>query len=182
MDMNKLKPWNWFRREDESWSVPVSWSSRFTEYKPLLQVQQEIDRLFDDAFQRLGWGSSRLEKSVSRPEHALLLKPTIDIQATDQAYLFKVELPGVAEEDIRLEVIDRTLILRGEKKQDKEEEGQDFYHRERVYGSFQRMLDLPEDANPEAVEACFRQGVLAITVARRPLDKSVVRPIAIKSA
>lgn len=180
MDMNKLKPWNWFRREDES--RPVSWSSRMSEYRPLLQIQQDIDRLFDETFRRFGLGTSRLDKALGRPELDFPLKPTVDIQATDQAYLLKVELPGVTEEDIKLEVTDRTLVLRGEKKQDKEEEGKDFYHRERVYGAFQRVLDLPEDADPEAVEARFKQGILTISVARRPVEKPAARPVPIQSA
>jgi len=182
MDIKKLNPWNWFRREEEQRPMPVTWSSRQPDYRPLMQVQQEIDRLFDDVFRSFGLSSSRLATELGRLEQELPLRPTIDIQATDASYILKVELPGVAEEDVKLEVSDTSLILRGEKKREHETDKGQYHHRERVYGSFQRVVDLPEDADPAQIEARFKQGVLTITVGRRPVEKPSTRPIPIQAA
>ncbi len=68
------------------------------------------------------------------------LKPRLDLAATDKEYTVSVELPGVEANEVKLELVNDTLRVSGEKKQEKEEKEKDFYRMERSYGSFQRVL------------------------------------------
>jgi HSP20 family protein len=72
------------------------------------------------------------------------------------------------------------LTIQGEKKQENEEKGKNYYRMERSYGSFQRMLSLPEDADQNEVTATFMKGVLTVTMPRKALPKADVKQIEVK--
>jgi len=110
-----------------------------------------------------------------------IFKPTLDLGASDKEYTISVELPGVDENDVKLEVMDDTLTIRGEKRQEKEEKERNYYRIERSYGSFQRMLSLPEDADQENIKAVFKKGVLTVTLPRKALPKSEARQIPVST-
>jgi HSP20 family molecular chaperone IbpA/predicted peroxiredoxin len=102
---------------------------------------------------------------------ASILKPTLDLGATDKAYTVTVEIPGVDEKDIKLEIINDTLAIRGEKKQETEEKDKNFYRLERSYGSFQRVLSLPGDIDQDGVKANFKKGILRVTMPRKDVTQ-----------
>ena len=105
--------------------------------------------------------------------------PQLDIGESQKDYTITVEIPGVQEKDIDLTLIDSTLTIRGEKRDEHENQEKHYYRIERSYGSFQRILSLPTDADENTVKAKFRDGVLTITIAKDPQAKSPVRKIAI---
>ena len=111
-----------------------------------------------------------------------MIKPTLDLGATDKAYTVTVEIPGVDEKDVKLEIANDILTIRGEKRQETEEKEKNYYRLERSYGSFQRVLSLPEDIDQDGVKASFNRGVLTVTMPRKALPKSDVRQIAINTA
>ncbi len=74
------------------------------------------------------------------------------------------------------------MTIRGEKKQEKEEKDKNYYRMERSYGSFQRVLSLPEDADQEGVAATFKNDVLTVTMPRKAAPQAHVRQIEIQSA
>ena len=104
----------------------------------------------------------------------------MDIGATDKEYSIAVEIPGVSEKDIKVEISNNTMTIRGEKKQEKEEKSQNFYRVERSYGAFQRVLNLPEDANQEDIKAVFSKGILTIKLPRISSVASEVKRVEIK--
>lgn len=184
MDINKLAPWNWFRKEQEQEgkSLPVARSvSPSVEESPLLQLHREIDRVFDDIFRDFPFSSRGLGRSLAPLAPSAWLKPTMDIAANDKEYSVSVELPGVEEKDIQLELEGDTLKIRGEKRQEKEEKEKDFYRVERSYGSFQRMLSLPEDADHDNIAAKFSKGVLTVSIPRKASARTEAKRIPIKS-
>ena len=77
---------------------------------------------------------------------------------------------------------DGALIVRGEKKQEKEQKDKNFYRSERSYGSFQRTLSLPEDASRDNIDASFKNGVLTITCPRKAVAQTPTKRIDIKRA
>ena len=186
MDFKKIVPWNWFKKEEEEsgGTVPVRHlrhhqpAARLDH--PFLQMQREMDRMFDRFFTGFGLTPSRREGIFSGSLTGGLLKPTLDIGANDKEYTISVEVPGVEQKDVKLEIINNTLTIKGEKKQEKEEKDKDFYRMERSYGSFQRVLSLPEDADQEKISATFKNGVLTVTMPRRALPKTDVKQIEIK--
>ncbi len=101
--------------------------------------------------------------------------PAVDISESENAYLVKAELPEVRKEDIKLTVHDRVLMLSGERKLEKQENGIRHHRIERVYGSFARSFSLPEDANEAEVKADYKEGVLLVTIGKmtRPQPRTV---------
>ncbi len=186
MDVKKLVPWNWFKKEEEQESRPVAVRQGYPAagvYAPLAQLHQEIDRLFDTVFRGFGLGGWPLSADEpSAPLAGGMLKPTLDISATDKEYTVSVEVPGVDEKDIHIELVGNTLTIRGEKRQETEEKGKNFYRKERAYGAFQRILSLPGDADQEGIEASFSKGVLTITIPRRAQEEKEGKTIEIRKA
>jgi HSP20 family protein len=185
MDIKKWVPWNWFKKEEDT-NTSVQVRHRKTQSRsdlgssPLGFFHQEIDRMFDHLLsQWSGLGDypgtpSGIDKSF--------FKPTLDLSATDKAYTVSVEIPGVDEKDVKLELSDDTLTIRGEKRQEKEEKEKNYYRMERAYGAFRRVLSLPADADQQAITAKFKKGILTITMPRKALPESNVKRIEVKSA
>lgn len=103
--------------------------------------------------------------------------PSADAASTDDVYEINVELPGVSEEDIAVELHDNVLVVKGEKRFEREEKGKTYYFSERRFGSFHRSFRLPEDVDPEKISADFSDGVLAIRVAKRTAQASAPKKI-----
>jgi HSP20 family protein len=187
MDIKKLVPWNWFKKEEEDAgkAVPVKrqgiQDSGWVVGSPFDQFNREIDRLFDRKFRNFGISPFVFERPLLPGLSEGILKPTLDVGATEKEYTIAVEIPGVDEKDIKLEIVNDTLTIRGEKKHEDEEKGKNYYRMERSYGSFERVLSLPEDADQEGVEAKFKKGILTLTLPRKALPRSEVKQIEIKS-
>jgi len=175
MDIKKYAPWNWFQHEtDEGKNVPVRYSAgQSVPRYPIFQLHREIDRLFDDAFRGF---PGLLRGGLDWPEITpIMLTPNIDIKETDENYVVSVEVPGVAKEDVDIRIDGDALIIRGEKKQEKKEDNENYHCVERHYGSFERMLTIPKDANADNIDAKFKDGVLTINIKRQA--KSVPREV-----
>lgn len=169
MDLKKLAPWNWFKKEEEQHPValPVHRSGATHHPDPVARFHQEIDRMFDSLFRGFGFPALGFGRDPGPLAQTEWLRPTLDIAASDGEYTISVELPGVDEKDVQLELLDDTLVIKGEKKHEKEEKEKNYYRMERSYGSFQRVLSLPEDAEQENIGATFKRGILKITVPRK---------------
>jgi HSP20 family protein len=188
MDIKKLAPWNWFKKEDEDAgkTIPVQHPQHQTGFylpgNPLDQFHHNVDRLFDNLLQGFGLSPFRGGGSFWPRLLESVLKPTLDIASTDQSYNISVELPGVDENDMKLELLNGTLTIRGEKKYQKEQKDKNHYCVERSYGSFQRVLNLPEDMDESDIKASYAKGVLNITIPRKALPKTEVKQIQVKAA
>ncbi|PTY01411.1 Hsp20/alpha crystallin family protein [Verrucomicrobia bacterium LW23] len=191
MNLEKLNPWNWFKKEEQPANgsnspVPVrqqqpgAGGGGLSSY-PLMPLHQEIDRVFDSFLRGFGPPSLRRDDLFGRG--LSLIKPHVDISENSKNYTIRVEIPGVEKEDINLSVEDDTLIISGEKRQEKEEEDGGGYHWvERSYGSFRRLISLPQDADREHIQAAFRQGVLTVTLQRLATTaRSTARQIPVSS-
>ncbi|KAF0232620.1 MAG: HSP20 family protein [bacterium] len=106
-------------------------------------------------------------------------KPAIDIFTRDGKFFIHAELPGMAKEDIKVELEENRLVVRGERKRETKEEKKDFYRSELSYGSFYRAIVLPKEANIGEIEAKFGNGILEICmpVAVKAEDKKKEVPI-----
>jgi HSP20 family protein len=90
--------------------------------------------------------------------------PAVDIAEHDDAYAVKIELPGVAKDDVRIVMHENMLTVRGEKKQEKEAKGSNYHRVERSYGVFQRSFALPTSVKGDNIDATFKDGVLSISL------------------
>lgn len=102
------------------------------------------------------------------PEAPSAARAVVDIKETDHAYVISAEMPGVKPGDVDVNLDGRLLTVKGERKSEKREK-QDKYHRvERCHSSFTRTFTLPETADATSIDAAMADGVLTVTVAKRP--------------
>ena len=90
--------------------------------------------------------------------------PATDIAEQDGKMVVNVDLPGMKPEDVKLEVTRESLVISGERKQEREEKGEGFHRSERHYGRFYRQIPLPEGAETDKAEARFTNGELRVTI------------------
>jgi HSP20 family protein len=128
-------------------------------------------RDFDDLFDRLlGAQSSR-----RAPEHG----PALESYVEGGKLVVRADLPGVDPKDVEITASGDQLTIRGKREQQREERGRDFIQREVTYGSFERVVKLPEGVNPEQITASYNNGVLELSV---PLpEQSRTRKVPVKS-
>jgi len=119
-------------------------------------VQREINRLFDNFFR----GGMQDDGSYGLSYWT----PAVDIAEHDDAYVVKVELPGVNRDDVKITMESNVLTIRGEKKEEKDVKKDDFHRMERMYGSFQRSFTLPSTVSNEKIDAVYKDGILSITL------------------
>jgi HSP20 family protein len=128
-----------------------------------------------------GWWSDMFEPLRHAGERvADWFSPRSDASAGDNSYEINVELPGVKEDDIEVELHDGVLSVRGEKKHERREEREGYFFSERQYGRFQRTFRLPPDAAEEGITASFRDGILTVSVPKSEPAEPPSRRIQVK--
>ncbi len=128
---------------------------RYEPYRNLPSFQDRMQRFFDLALST-PWEEGELSVTGWRPR--------VDVYDRDGSSVIEAELPGVKREDIDIDVSGNVLTLKGTRKSESEVDRNDFYRKERFYGSFQRSFTLPEAIDPGSVEATFSDGVLKVEV------------------
>ena len=98
---------------------------------------------------------------------------------TDKSYKITAELPGIEPEDVQVTFDEGILRISGEKKEEREENERGYRLSERSYGAFERAVSFPSDANPDTIDAKFKNGVLRITIGKLGEEKRDVRKIQI---
>jgi len=121
----------------------------------VLNIQREINRMFNSFFR---------SDSEDDMLAAAAWNPAVDISEHDDAYVVKVELPGVVKDDVKVVIQENQLTISGEKKQEKESRGANYHRVERSYGAFQRSFALPSMLKGEKIDATFKDGVLNINI------------------
>jgi HSP20 family protein len=154
-------------------SLPDVWQS----------FRNEMDRLFDRFGSGFGLPSLRrmFDTEPAWRSSFSFSMPAIDMSEDEKAYKISAELPGMDSKDIDVSMAGDMLVLKGEKRQEKEEKDRNYHFSERAYGSFQRSFDLPASVDRDKISADFSKGVLTITLpksatAQQPTKKIEVRP------
>lgn len=111
---------------------------------------EEMDRRFG------GWPGTR--------EEVQSVWPPLEVYEEGNTLNIRADLPAMKPEDIKVEVTDVAVTIRGERKNEREERKEGIYRSERTYGAFCRTIPLPEGANPEEAKAEFRNGELRVTM------------------
>ena len=133
--------------------------TRWNQLRQLEALQHGLGSLFSRSPAQ--WPEGQ-EEQIAVPEWA----PLVDISEDDKEYLIKAELPEVKKEDVKVTAEAGTLTITGERKFEKEEKGKKYHRVERSYGSFVRNFSLPDDASPAKVSVEFKDGVLAVHLAK----------------
>ena len=125
---------------------------RFEPLRELSSLQSEMNRLFNTVFDTPNAGATRR------------WVPAMDLVETDDAFVLRADLPGMTQDDVKLEVEDSVLTVSGERKAEHEAQQEGFYRLERAFGAFSRTLTLPKGVQADAVTASFANGVLEVRI------------------
>ena len=105
--------------------------------------------------------------------------PKIEVHESKKGYEVQAELPGMKEEDIHLSLEDNCLVIQGEKKSEKKEEGKKRAHSEFNYGAFYRTIPFRADVDNENIEATYRDGILHVSLHKKSDGTERTKKIAI---
>ena len=129
--------------------------------RELQSVQQEMNRLFGSFFD----GQSGVEVGGRR------WVPATDLVEEGDHYVLRADVPGVSEDDVKVELEDDVLTISGERKSEREQRKNGYYRIERASGRFARSLTLPEGVDADSIKARFENGVLEVTIPKPPERK-----------
>jgi len=128
---------------------------RWEPLRELGSLQNEMNRLFNTVFDTPAPGNGgTLRRWV----------PAMDLVESVDHFVLRADLPGMSEEDIKIEFEDGTLTVSGERKAEHEEREEGYYRVERAFGTFSRSLTLPKGIDAEGVTANFDRGVLEVRI------------------
>jgi HSP20 family protein len=128
---------------------------RWEPLRELGSLQNEMNRLFNTVFDAPGPGNGGAMRRWM---------PAMDLVETDEHFVLRADLPGMGEDDIKIELEDGTLTVSGERKAEHESKSEGYYRVERAFGGFSRSLTLPKGIDPEGVSANFDRGVLEVRI------------------
>jgi HSP20 family protein len=130
--------------------------ARWEPFRGVTTLQDQINHLFNDAFERTGEQSNLSAWA-----------PAVDIYETEQELVVKADLPDVDPKDLDIRVENNILTIRGERKFEKKVNEENYLRVERSFGSFARSFTLANTVNPDAIKAEYQNGVLTLTIPKR---------------
>jgi len=167
MALRDLVPW---RRDKNAISLRRDYEH------PFIGLQREMNELFDSFFRGF-----ELEPFRSIQPRMGSFLPNINVTENDKEISVSAELPGMDEEDIEVTLGKDSLTIAGEKKEEHEDKGKDYYSMERSFGSFHRVIPLPAEVDDTKVKAEFKKGVLKISLPKTAEAQAGRKKIDIKS-
>jgi HSP20 family protein len=132
--------------------------TRYDPFRDLRSLQDEVNRLFSSNLSR-----TFDEEGIARGAWT----PSVDIYENKDQIVLEAELPGMNREDFDLTIENNLLTLRGERRFEKKDEGDNYHRVERSYGSFTRSFTLPQTVSAEGATAEYKNGVLRVTLPKR---------------
>ncbi len=129
------------------------------------RIQRQMDRLFSNF-----WNTSENKTNFLDKIPLDYRKAKADFIETENEFILEVELPGIEKEDIKLNVTDRGIELKAEKKEEKGEKTKESYSYAKSYAGFYRSIDLPIEADKENMDASYKNGILTVHI---PIKKNI---------
>ena len=142
-----------------------------TAFRGQATLQDQINRLFNDAFER-----------TSEESNLTTWAPAVDIHENEHELVVKADLPGVEAKDLDIRVENNILTIRGERRFEKKVNEDNYLRVERAYGSFQRTFELPASVDRDKISADVSKGVLTITLPKTPDAQKQQKKIEVKAA
>lgn len=144
--------------------------TRWTPMRQMADLQREMRSLFGRPFVSL----------FEEPTRELGFGPSMDIYAKGSDLVLRLEVPGLKTEDIDISLTDHTLVISGERKEEKEVKEEDYYRRERSFGHFERSVPVPDKITEGDIEASYEDGILEVSV-KGAVEERPVKHIEVKT-
>ena len=134
-------------------------------WDPVNSIRSDFEKLFVDvvpvSIRRL-WG---MEPGVT--------EPSVDVIEKNDMIMVKAEVPGISKDDLKLEVHDNKLTIKGEHKTEKEEKKENYYRKEISFGSFYRCVELPSEVANDSASATLKDGILEVSLKKIAPSKPI---------
>ncbi|RLG72954.1 MAG: Hsp20/alpha crystallin family protein [Methanobacteriota archaeon] len=147
-------------------------------FREIRRLQAEMDRLFEEFLGGRRFGGRWFLPPGEGREELAVREPIADLVDAGDEIVATVELPGVNKEDIKVNITENQLEISAETRREEEEEGREYYSRERRYHRFYRRMSLPENVKADAARARYRNGVLEVRIPK--LEKPRGREVKIE--
>ncbi len=173
MPLKDIIPWG--RKSDEV-------SEERNELATFDSLQREINRVFDSFWNDFRDFPSLRSSSLWDSSFRKGFTPKFNINETDKEIKIDVELPGLTEQDVNVDLQDGILTISGEKKFQKEDKKDNYHLVEHSYGSFHRSIRLPEGIKEDQIEAKLKNGVMQISIPKDETSSKKTKKIEVKKA
>ncbi|MBE0447311.1 MAG: Hsp20/alpha crystallin family protein [Actinobacteria bacterium] len=140
---------------------------RWDPWRELMRMQDELSKTFERVF-----GPERIPEAF--------WAPAADIYEKDNNIIVRMDLPEVRPEDVDVSIVNNTLRIRGERKHIEEVREENYYRKERRFGSFERTIELPIAVKTEEIDATYKEGVLQVTLPKA--EEKKIKEIKVKAA
>ena len=149
-------------------------AGQFTPFTMMRRIAEDMERMVEnfgvgrtglDLLPAIGTNFDRGLSSEKSLLSQSVWSPQVEMVRRGDKLVVRADLPGLAKDDVKVEIEDGILAISGERREENEEERDDFYRTERTYGRFYRALPLPEGVDENQCDASFRDGVLEVTLA-----------------
>lgn len=147
---------------------------------PFERLQRDVDRLFE-AFDGGLFSRPMFDVTPLWDREMRDIAPAVNVAETDKAYEVTAELPGMDEKNVEVSVVNGRLMIKGEKREEKEEKNKGYHLQERSFGSFERYFQVPEGVDAEKIEATFKKGVLTVVLPKTAEAQRVAKKIVVKA-
>jgi len=143
---------------------------RWKPFGDLVSMHDKINRLFADAFKDVDTSTDSLASWY----------PAADVYENKDDYVFKLEVPGLSKDDVKIEFNDGTLSISGEKKEEKEVKNENYHRVESFSGKFSRSFSLPRDIDIDKIDANMKNGILQLRLPKAEDQKTRAIPITVQ--
>jgi HSP20 family protein len=167
MAITNLIPW---KKNDHTVAM------RHNETDPFRQLHREINHVFNRMLGEWPGPMNLLDRRLGN------WIPQVDMSETEKEVRLTAELPGIEEKDLDVSLVDGALTIKGEKREEHEEEKGDLHHSERQYGMFERTIPLPAGVAVDKVQASFKKGVLKIILPKTKEAQSNRRLVPVQAS
>ncbi len=131
-------------------------------FRELARIENELNKLFTEFL-----------PSTRETVEAVTWAPRVDVYEKDNNLVIEAEIPGAKKEDIEVKIKDNAVVIRGELKKEEEKKEENFYRKERFYGTFERVIPLPVEVKAEEAKAEFKDGILKLTIPKATQEHEV---------
>lgn len=136
--------------------------TRWDPFRDVLSLQNRMNSLFQDYSRGQGEGDTMTTANFV---------PPVDVYEDEHKVVLKLEVPGIKQEDLSIQIENNTLSIKGERKFEQEEKEENFQRIERRYGSFYRAFTLPTTVDSENIQASYDAGILKVELLKRAETK-----------
>jgi len=159
--------------------------ARVRERDFLGSLRDEVERVFEDFDRSMWglparWGGLHLEP-FRRARLSFAWAPSVDIAEKDDMFEITADLPGMDEKNVEVKLSGDMLTIKGEREESKEEKKKDYYISERQFGAFERSFQIPKGVETDRIEAGFKNGVLTVSLPKKPGAKKAEKKISVQA-